>query len=212
MITVWGRTTSSNVQVVMWAAAELGLDVNRIDAGGAFGGTDTAEFIKMNPNRRIPVLKDGDLVMYESSAILRYLAAEYGNESFWPSDNKSRAKLDVWAEWTKTTLCPTLIYNIFWTLVRTPSAERNMEALAASIKEVGNQMQQIEEALEEQDYLGANQLTFADIMFGHTLYRYYTLNFARLDLPNLQNYYDRLQTREAYRNHVMIDYSSLQVD
>jgi len=212
MITVWGRTTSSNVQVVMWAAAELGMDVNRIDAGGAFGGTDTPEFIAMNPNHRVPVLKDGDLVMYESSAILRYLGAQYANDIFWPSDNKARAKLDIWAEWTKTTICPVLIYSIFWTLIRIPSADRDMDAVAASVKELGTLMYQAEAQLEGKNFIGGDALTFADIMFGHVLYRYYTLDFDRLALPNLQGYYERLHSREAYRNHVMIDYSSLQVD
>jgi len=212
MITVWGRKTSSNVQVVMWAAAELGLEVEHINAGGSFGGTDTQEFIAMNPNRRVPVIKDGDLVLYESSAILRYLAAEYGDGTFWPIDNKNRAKLDIWAEWTKNTICPVLIYSIFWTLVRTSSAERDMDALAASVKEISLLMQQVETQLEGKDYLGGNSLTFADIMLGHVLYRYFTLGFQRLDLPNLQAYYDRLTSRQTYRDNVMIDYSPLQVD
>ena len=59
MITIWGRTTSSNVQTVMWAIAELGLEHERIDAGGPFGGLDTPEFAAMNPNRLVPVLRDG---------------------------------------------------------------------------------------------------------------------------------------------------------
>lgn len=212
MITIWGRTTSSNVQVVMWAVAELGLDIKHINAGGAFGGTNTPEFMQMNPNCRVPVIKDGDLIMYESSAILRYLGAEYGDDAFWPADHKTRAKLDIWAEWTKTTVCPTLIYSIFWTLVRTPSKERDMDALAASVEEIGELMKQVENTLDGKQFLGGDNLTFADIMFGHILYRYYTLDFKRLNLPNLQGYYDRLQERTAYRDHVMIDYSSLQVE
>jgi len=212
MITIWGRKTSSNVQTAMWAAAELGLEIKHINAGGTFGGTDTQEFIAMNPNRRIPVIKDGDLVLYESAAILRYLAAEYGNSIFWPSDNKIRAKLDIWAEWTKTTICPVLIYNIFWTLVRTPSTKRDLDALAESVKEIGMLMQQVEVQLEGKDFLGGDNLTFADIMFGHVLYRYYTLDFQRLNLSNLQAYYNRLTSRQTYQDNVMIDYSSLQVD
>jgi len=212
MITIWGRATSSNVQIAMWAAKEVGLDVNRIDAGGAFGGTDTPEFLKMNPNRLVPVLQDGDLTLFESAAIMRYLGAEYGSDDFWPKDNKQRAELDVWAEWTKTTICPTLIYGIFWTLVRTPKAERDMDALSGNTEKIGELMKQAEKALEGKDFLGGDSLSFADIMFGHTLYRYFTLDFERLNLPNLQTYYDRLQSRPAYREHVMIDYSAMQVD
>lgn len=84
MITVWGRTTSSNVQTVMWALAEIGLEHERIDAGGPFGGLDTPEFFAMNPNRLVPVLRDGGEYLWESASIVRYLGARYGSERFWP--------------------------------------------------------------------------------------------------------------------------------
>lgn len=212
MATIWGRATSSNVQLTMWAAAEVGLEVERIDVGGAFGGTDTPEYRAMNPNGLIPVLKDDGLVLFESAAILRYLGAQYGDETFWPTDAKKRAPLDAWAEWTKTTLCPVLIYQVFWTLVRTPSAERDMEALAGQVLQLGELMSRIEDEFANKDFLSGSDLSFADIMFGHTLYRYYTLPFARPDLPNLAAYYDRLKARPAYQEHVMVDYSPLQVE
>ncbi len=211
MATIWGRATSSNVQLTMWAAAEVGLEVERIDVGGAFGGTDTPEYRAMNPNGLIPVLKDNELVLFESAAILRYLGAQYGDETFWPTDAKKRAPLDAWAEWTKTTLCPVLIYQVFWTLVRTPSAERDMEALSGQVAQLGELMSRIEGEFADKEYLGSD-LSFADIMFGHTLYRYYTLPFERPDLPNLAAYYERLKARPAYKEHVMVDYSPLQVE
>ncbi len=212
MITVLGRATSSNVQLVMWAIAELGLKVERQDMGGSYGGTDTPEYRAMNPNGLVPVFKDGEHVMFESAAILRYLGAQYGSEAFWPKDNKTRAKLDVIAEWTKTSLCNVLIYNIFWTLIRTPKAERDWDNFAVQVTKMGDLMTIAEHELKDKIFLGGDTLSFADIMFGHILFRYFTLDFDRLNLPNIQAYYDRLVEREAYRNHVMIDYSSLQVN
>ena len=212
MATIWGRATSSNVQIAMWAAAEVGLDVERVDVGGAFGGTDTPEYRAMNPNGLIPVLKDGDLVMFESAAILRYLSAQYGSDSFWPKQPKNRARLDAWAEWTKTTLCPVLIYQVFWTLIRTPKSERNPEMLAAQIVELGRLMGLAAAELGDKPFLGGDALSFADVMLGHTLYRYFTLEIERPDLPNLQAYYERLQSRPGYREHVMVDYSALKVE
>ncbi len=212
MATIWGRATSSNVQIAMWAAAEVGLDTQRIDVGGAFGGTDSPEYRSMNPNGLIPVLKDGDVVMFESAAILRYLGAQYGSAAFWPEQPKVRANLDTWAEWTKTTLCPVLIYQVFWTLIRTPKAQRDPDLLEAQITELGRLMGMAASELGDKAFLGGEDLSFADVMFGHTLYRYFTLEIERPDLPNLQAYYDRLQSRPQYREHVMIDYSSLKVD
>ena len=129
MITIWGRATSSNVQTAMWAVAELGLEHERIDWGGAFGGNDDPEYRAMNPNGLIPVMKDEDVVLWESPVIVRYLGAKYGDENFWPSDPGKRARLDMWAEWVKTSVAPEMIYKVFWQLVRTGAAERNMSVV-----------------------------------------------------------------------------------
>jgi len=212
MATIWGRATSSNVQIAMWGAAEVGLEVERIDIGGAFGGTDTPEFMAMNPNGLIPVLKDNQCVVFESAAILRYLGAQYGSEAFWPKEPGARAPLDAWAEWTKTTLCPVVIYEVFWTLVRTPKAQRDMDNLAQQVEKLGKLMALVENEISGKTFLGGDALCFADVMFGHTLYRYYTLGINRPDLPNLASYYERLTSRSAYQAHVMVDYSGLQVN
>ena len=212
MVTVWGRATSSNVQAVMWACAEVGLDVERIDLGGSFGGNDDPEFRAMNPNGLIPVLKDGDTVLFESAAIVRYVAARYGSPTFWPSDPAQRAELDVWAEWTKTTLCPAIIYNIFWTLIRTPAAERDWDNFKVQVTKTGELMTVADSRIGNNAFLAGDDISFADIMFGHVLYRYYTLDFDRLPLKNLQDYYDRLTQRPSYQENVMVDYSALKVD
>ena len=86
MMKIWGRTSSINVQKVMWAVAELGLPHERIEAGGPFGGLDTADYAAMNPNRLIPVLQDGSDYVWESNTIVRYLAARYATGSLWPED------------------------------------------------------------------------------------------------------------------------------
>ena len=85
MLTIWGRKTSSNVQALMWCVGELNLPHIRHDAGHRYGGLDTPEFGRLNPNRTIPVLQDGsNPPIWETGAILRYLVARYGKDSFWP--------------------------------------------------------------------------------------------------------------------------------
>jgi len=211
-LTIWGRVTSSNVQAVMWAVAELGLEHTRHDVGGAFGGTDTAEYRAMNPMGLVPVLQDGDLTMFESAAIVRYLGAQYGSEVFWPSDPKKRAPLDIVAEWAKHAVYRSLTLDVFWQLVRTPSAERDPAVIGRGIKELAKLLSMAENWLGDEDYFGGNGICFADILFGHFLYRYYTLDFERSDTPVLDNYYERLKARPGYAEHVMVDYSVLQVD
>ncbi|MBL4727568.1 MAG: glutathione S-transferase N-terminal domain-containing protein, partial [Rhizobiaceae bacterium] len=107
MIKIWGRKSSSNVQVVLWAAAELGIGYDRIDAGLSYGVVDTPAYLVENPNGTVPMIQDGDdTPLWESSAILRYLANSYGNELMWPADPAARAQVDKWMEWAKRHISP----------------------------------------------------------------------------------------------------------
>ncbi|MEM0988425.1 MAG: glutathione S-transferase family protein [Pseudomonadota bacterium] len=209
MIKIWGRATSSNVQTAMWAAAELDLEVERVDWGGAFGGNDDPAYRAMNPNGLIPVMQDGDTVVWESPVIVRYLAARYGDERFWPADPGARARLDMWAEWTKTSVAPELIYKVFWQLVRTPPSQRDMGVVEAGAQALQKLVPRLDARLAEGAYLGGDDLCFADIVTGHVLYRYMTLDFAKAAMPHLDAYYERLTQRPAYAANVMISYESL---
>jgi glutathione S-transferase len=210
MLTVYGRATSSNVQTVMWTIAELGLDCERLDYGGAFGGNDTLEFLAMNPNGLVPVVIDGDgPPLWESPAVLRYLAARYGDEQFWPADPARRASQDIWAEWTKTTFYPTLIGQVFGPLVRLRPEQRNEQQIAAGIEGLKPLARMLDNRLADTAFIGGDAPSFADMMTGHLLYRYYTLPIDRAETPALDTYYTRLQAREAYRQHVMVSYESL---
>ena len=102
MLRIWGRANSINVQKVVWAATELEVPFQRIDAGGAFGGLDDPSYGAKNPNRRIPVIEDGEVIVWESHAILRYLGAAYGADDLWPSDAVARAPVDMWLDWYHT--------------------------------------------------------------------------------------------------------------
>ncbi|WP_173934420.1 glutathione S-transferase family protein [Chelativorans sp. Marseille-P2723] len=210
MITLWGRATSANVQIAAWALAELGLDFERRDVGGKFGGTSTPEYGTLNPNRLVPTLQDGDLTMWESAAILRYLGARYGAESFWPADPAKRAALDKWAEWSKTSFQPTFLAGVFLPLFATPQAKRDMAAVANSVARLKSLTGIINSRLSDGPYLSGESICFADVIIGVPLYRYFTLaGFERAEAPNLEAYYQRLTERPAYVKHVMVSYESL---
>ena len=211
MITVHGRTTSSNVQLVMWAIGELGLPHRRLDVGGSFGGTDTPEYRAMNPNGLVPVLQDGDVTLFESAAILRYLAARYGKEDFWPKDPAKRAPLDQWAEWGKITFAPAVL-RMFIQLVRVRGADRDPAVTAGIAKEIARLAAILDERLGKGSYLGGDTLAFADITVGNLLYRYMTLPFEKAETPNLDAYYKRLTERPAFAEHVMVSYESLRAE
>ena len=210
MLTIWGRADSSNVQAVMWAVGELGLPYRRLDVGHRFGGTDTPEYIAMNPNRTVPVVTDGESIpLWESAAILRYLAGRYAPESFWPADPLARANVDRWAEWAKVNVALPFGGSVFFPSVFHPPARRDTAAIAGALKTLTARLAIAEARLAEHDFLVGDTLTLADIHLGTMLYRYNTLDIPRADLPALKAYYDRLCARPAYAEHVMVSYDAL---
>ena len=210
MLTVWGRADSSNVQAVMWCIAELGLSVRRHDVGHRFGGTDTPEFLAMNPNGTVPVLRDGNgPALWETGAILRYLANRYADAGFWPADPVARADVDRWAEWAKINVALGFTAPVFWRVVRTPAAQRDPAAIAEALQSLTTKLRIADTRLAQIPYLTGHDLTLADIQFGHILYRYFDIDIARTDLPHLRAYFDRLTQRPAYRAHVMVSYDAL---
>lgn len=209
MLKIWGRATSSNVQAVMWTVAELGLEHERVDWGGKHGGNDDPAYRDLCPTGLVPALEDGDVRMFESAAIVRYLGARYGDETFWPADPAKRARLDSWAEWAKTSLLPDVIGVMFMQLVRAPEAQRDRTAVAAAADRLAGKAALLDARLGEAPYLGGEAPCFADVMAGHGLYRYMTLDFPKADTPNLDAYYARLCARPAYAEHVMVSYEEL---
>lgn len=211
-IEVFGRATSSNVQTVMWTLGELELSHVRHDVGGAFGGTDTSEYRAMNPMGLVPAYKDDDVTLFECAAIVRYLGARHGDDRFWPSDPVKRARLDMIAEWGKNTFTNAITYKVFWQLVRVPAAERNQAIIDDGVQELSRLTEIFEGFLGSNSFIGGETVCFADIMVGFGLYRYFELEFPRAKRPKLDAYYKRLTERSAYRDHVMIDFSSLRVE
>lgn len=212
-LTVYGRASSSNVQLVMWAAAELGLSPERLDYGFTYASLDTPEFRALNPFGKIPVLQDGDgPPIFESMAIARYLASAYGDGgAFWPADPAKRAQVDKWADWAKTTIAFGFTGPIFWKVWRTAPADQDLDQIARSVSDYTHHLRQLDAQLQAHDYICGDDLTLADIAAGHVLYRYHAIDIARPELPSLRAYYDRLCAREAYQTHVMVSFDELRV-
>lgn len=211
-LTVWGRRTSSNVQALMWCIGELGLDCRRHEIGHVHGGNDTPQFLAMNPNGTVPVLRDGDgPPIWETGAIIRYLAARYGEESFWPADPVARARVDMWAEWAKINVTLGFTGPVFWRVVRTAPSRQDPAAIAAAIEKLASILAIAERQLAASPYLAGAEFTPADIQFGHVLYRYFDIDIARPDLPHLARYYAELTRRPAFAEHVMVSYEPLRV-
>lgn len=211
MITIYGRRTSSNVQPVIWLMSELAVPHERLDYGFNFGGVDTAAYLAMNPNGRVPTLREGDFVLWESGAILRYIATRFAKAPFWPDSIHERAHVDMWSEWGKATWSAAFTEPIFWSRVRTAASDRDEAALARAVARFAGLVRILESQLDGKPYVTGDHFTLADIAIGTHLFRYFDIDIPREDAPAVAGYYERLCERPAYRDHVMVSYDDLRV-
>jgi glutathione S-transferase len=198
MLKIWGRLSSVNVQKVVWCADELGLPYERVDAGGTFGLTTTPEYLAMNPNALVPVIEDEGFVLYESNAIVRYLAARDSKAALWPEDLRKRADADRWMDWQTNTYQPAM-RDIFWQLVRTPAEKRDAAVVEASRKECERLTAILDAHLAGKRYLAADGFTAADIVLGCAAHRWLHLPTQREARPNVERWYAELKSRPGSR-------------
>jgi glutathione S-transferase len=203
---VWGRATSSNVMKVLWGLGELGQPFERIDVGGAFGRTDTPDYRTMNPTGLVPTLQEDDFSLWESNAILRYLAQVHARGSaLWPADARQRATVDHWMDAQQTVLNRPMS-SVFWGLVRTPADQRDLSAIAGSIEETARAWHLIEAELNRHDFIAGADFTLCDIPWGVHAHRWFGMDYVGLikpDMPALRAWYDRLCQRPAYQQYVI---------
>jgi glutathione S-transferase len=203
MLKIWGRKNSSNVRKPLWAAEELGLAYEAIDAGGAFGVVDTPEYRAMNPNGRVPVIEDDGFVLWESNAIVRYLLARHAPDSAWyPADPQVRADADKWMDWTTSSFAGPF-RTVFWGVLRTPADKQDWAAINAAIKECNELLSMADHALASQPYLSGQDIGMGDIPLGSFIYAWFEMPIERAPQPHLQAWYERLKQRPAYKKAVM---------
>jgi glutathione S-transferase len=202
---IWGRINSTNVKKALWTAEELGLSYESIIVGGPHGGTKTPEYLALNPNGNVPTLQDGDFVLWESNAIVRYLAAEYSGAkgSLWPVDPRTRATADQWMDWTNSTF--SLQYrHVLHGVLRTSPEQQDWPKINRAIEACNTLMTIPEAALRKQPYLSGSEFGIGDIAFGCFAYAWLGMPIDRVDTPNVKAWYERLQQRPAFQKAVMI--------
>jgi glutathione S-transferase len=199
---LWGRATSSNVMKALWMLEELGLPYERIDVGGAFGKTDTPQYRAMNPTGLVPTLQEGDFTLWESNAIVRYLARDAA--ALFPAAPRVRATVDHWMD-AQQTVMNRPMSQVFWGLVRTPPELRDMKVIAGAIEETAKAWRLVDAEVSRHAYLAGEAFTVADIPWGVHAHRWLKLDYqglSRPEMPALQAWYDRLCERPAYRKAV----------
>ena len=216
MLQVLGRNNSINVRKVLWACAALNLPFENENWGVAPKLLTDPSFLALNPNGLVPVLKDGDFVLWESNSIIRYLANRYESEQLdeqppehrlhrphrlYPVDPQSRAQVDRWIDWQATDLNQAWVYS-FMALVRHSPAHADAEALRVSNEKWTKQMRIMEAQLTQTGaYIAGAHFSLADIPVALSVNRWFSTPFERADLPAVSDYFERLRAQPGFTTY-----------
>jgi glutathione S-transferase len=198
MLQVLGRASSINVRKVLWTCAEIGVEYEHEPWGGDARPLGVPEFLALNPNGLVPVIRDGAFVLWESNAICRYLAAKERRDDLLPADPAGRAVVEQWMDWQATELNDAWRYA-FMALVRRSPAHRDPAAIAASIAAWNRQMRILDEQLARTGgFVSGGDFTLADIVVGLSTHRWHASPIERPALSALAAYYARLGERPGF--------------
>ena len=198
MLNILGRASSINVRKVLWTCAELHIPFEREDWGAGFRQTDTPEFLSLNPNGLVPVIKDGDFVLWESSSIIRYLAARYAGEALYPTDPVRRARIDQWMDWQATDLNRTCAYA-FLGLIRKSPAHQAPDEISKSLADWARHMSILESQLNATGaFVAGEHFSLADIPIGLSVNRWFSTPFEHPRFAAVSDYFDCLSDRRGF--------------
>jgi glutathione S-transferase len=191
---VLGRISSINVRKVLWTCAELDLHFEHVE--------QDAKLLACNPNRLVPVIRDGDFVLWESNTICRYLARKSPHAALYPEDAQSRARVEQWMDWQATELNTAWRYS-FYALVRKSPAHQDAAQIATSLDAWNGCMRLLDAHFAEGgQFITGEFFTLADVVIGLATHRWLMSPIERPHLDALHGYYQRLSVRPAFRVHV----------
>lgn len=197
MLKILGRLSSINVRKVVWTCAELAIEFEREDWGAGYQSTESPAFLALNPNAMVPVIKDGDFVLWESNTIIRYLAAAYGGDLLFPTAPKARALVERWLDWQAADLNPSWSYA-FHALVRRSPQHQHPELIAASTANWNKYMRILDRQLADTGaFVAGAAFSLADIPIGLSVNRWRLTPMDKPTLPAVAAYYQRLSQRPA---------------
>jgi glutathione S-transferase len=197
MLKIWGRASSTNTQKVIWACEELNIPYDRVDIGGKFGGLDSPAYRALNPNGLIPTIETDGFVLWESHAILRYLAARNPARKLLPDTVQGQAILDQWLDWQMVMLG--LRLRTLFMLKHRPQAAPAGETPASANQAVEASFRILNNQLSQTPYIAGASFTIGDIAMGISAHRWYALSAERPKLVALQDWFSRISSRQGFQ-------------
>ena len=196
VLRVLGRSTSGNVQKVIWLLEEMGTPYRREDYGRQFNNTGDAAYLALNPHGKVPTLVDEETVVWESNTILRYLAAKFGATKLYPADVAARSQVERWMDWQLAALNPPYI-GIFRE-ARKPAGER-AQSWEGDAKELATQLAILEKAIAARLWIAGAEMSLADICLGPVLHRCLDFPIELPELAGLRAWREKIAARPAFQ-------------
>ena len=197
MVKILGRSTSGNVQKVVWLLEELGYPYTREDYGRQFNNTQTEAYLKLNPSGKVPTLVDGDVVIWESNTILRYLCAKAaGGAGLYPAEPGARSQIERWMDWQLASLNGPYL-GVFKESKK--KEEERAASFAADAKELGAQLEILEKGTAGRPWIAGANFSIADICLGPIVDRCLSFPVTLPALPSVRAWRDKIAARAAYQ-------------
>lgn len=214
MLKLWGRPTSTNTQRVLWTLAEAQVPYELVPASATMGSgghislgnapygvVDTDAYRRMNPNGTIPTIDDGGFVLWESNAIVAYLARRYAPARLFGNDEETFARALQWMSWVNYSIDPAM-HVLIMHLERLPEEKRSAGAVETARQEILRKLGMLEARLERSRYLAGPEFSIADIPAGISTVRWTHCGLACPCLPRVEDWLARLGERSGFREFV----------
>ena len=197
---LYNANLSPNAMRVRAVANELGIALEVIDVDLRSGGNRTKEFLALNPNGKVPVLVDGDFVLWESRAINAYLATTKPERGLYPADPRKRAIVDQWSYWQAVHFGPAVQRVVFERLLKSRfgRGEPDENAIEGQLKEIAQFLPVLDANLAGKDWV-AGALSLADFAVGSTLVYGKAAGISLAEAPNVAAWMERLDARPSWQ-------------
>lgn len=193
-ITIYGTPASRTVRI-LWMAKEIGLDYDNIPTDFRKGETQTEEYGRINPNRKIPSVVDGDLSLWESFSINLYLAKKYGGD-LGPKDLDEDALMTQWSMWGLWEVEPAANKMLFHAVLL-PEAERKRAEWQAASDALAQPMAVLDRHLAGRDWIVGGRFTVADVNVAGACNALVRSGYDFSGCPNAKAWLDRCMARPA---------------
>ena len=193
--------TSINRRKGLWTADLIGTEYETELWGKPHRDPQEPEYLKLNPNALVPVIIDHGFVLWESNAIMRYLA-DTRRSGLWPIAPQERALVDQWLTWQVAELNASWSYAM-QALLRKNPAFTDETRIADSIKNWSARMAILEEQLTKGGGFAANgRLSIADLALALSTHRWFSTPFDKPHLPAVSDHYSRLRETPEGRKYM----------